>query len=65
MADMPLTHAMKSTGEALSIDEYQGAGGYAALRTAVTAMTPGEVVATVTESSLKGRGASFLSGNPY
>jgi NADH-quinone oxidoreductase subunit F len=66
MVHLPLTQAMKATDEALSIDEYQDAGGYAALRTAVTAMTPGEVVAAVTESNLKGRGgAGFPTGKKW
>jgi NADH-quinone oxidoreductase subunit F len=66
MIDSPLTHAMKPTKEALAIDEYEDAGGYAALRTAVTEMTPLEVTAAVTDSNLRGRGgAGFPTGKKW
>jgi NADH-quinone oxidoreductase subunit F len=47
----------------LSIEEYIGRDGYAALGKAVTAMTPGQVIAAIKASGLRGRGgAGFPSG---
>ncbi|MDA8295083.1 MAG: NADH-quinone oxidoreductase subunit L [Actinomycetota bacterium] len=40
------------------VEDYVAKGGYAALRRAVTEMTPEEVVAEVTESGLRGRGGA-------
>ncbi len=46
-----------------SLDSYIAHGGLAALRKALTSMTPADVVAEVTESKLVGRGgAAFLTG---
>ena len=47
----------------MSIDDYLARGGYEALRKAVTAMTPEEVIETVKTSGLRGRGgAGFPTG---
>jgi NADH-quinone oxidoreductase subunit F len=47
----------------LSIEEYIGRDGYAALGKAVTAMTPDQVIAAIKASGLRGRGgAGFPSG---
>ena len=66
MTERPPTHAALSGHGALSIDEYESTGGYAALRTAFTRMTPAEAMASVTESGLKGRGgAGFPTGKKW
>ncbi len=46
-----------------SIDEYQNAGGYQALRKTLTEMTPAEIIEVVKASGLRGRGgAGFPTG---
>ncbi len=46
-----------------SIDEYEAAGGYLALRKALSEMTPGEIIGEVKASGLRGRGgAGFPTG---
>ena len=45
------------------IEEYIGTGGYAALGKVLTEMTPGEVIQTILDSGLRGRGgAGFPTG---
>ncbi|HUX51822.1 MAG TPA: SLBB domain-containing protein, partial [Spirochaetia bacterium] len=59
----PLTGAMRSDRRALTIDEYEGVGGYLAARKALKEMSPSEVTAVVKDSGLMGRGgAGFLTG---
>ncbi len=49
-----------------SIEEYIGADGYEALGRAVTEMTPAQVLETVKESGLRGRGgAGFATGTKW
>jgi len=50
----PLTGAFRTDGQALGIDEYEEAGGYAALRTALAEMTPVEVTQLVSDAGLRG-----------
>jgi len=59
----PLTGEMRSDRRALTIDEYEGVGGYQAARKALKEMSPSEVTAVVKDSGLMGRGgAGFLTG---
>ena len=54
---------MRSDGQALSLKEYEDAGGYSALRKALKGMTPHEVLEEVKKSNLRGRGgAGFPTG---
>jgi len=49
-----------------SIDEYEGTGGYSALRKALLEMTPGAVIEEVRASGLRGRGgAGFPPGQKW
>jgi formate dehydrogenase iron-sulfur subunit len=57
-----LTFARSGITDPLSLDDYQQHGGYRGLRKAV-AMTPADIVASVTASGLRGRGgAAFPTG---
>ncbi len=48
------------------IEEYQARGGYRALRKAVTEMTPEQVIETIADSGLRGRGgAGFPTGTKW
>lgn len=61
--ETPLTQNMQSDGTALDIEGYEKAGGYQAVRRALTDLTPAEVIDIVKESNLKGRGgAGFPTG---
>ena len=60
--ERPLTQHMKADGEALSLQEYEKAGGYQAARKALT-MAPKEIQELVTKANLRGRGgAGFNTG---
>ena len=63
----PLTGAMRPDGRPLTLEEYQASGGYEALRTAVTGgMSQDEVISTVREAGLRGRGgAGFSTGGKW
>lgn len=60
--ERPLTSRLRKDGEPVSLDEYEGAGGYQGLREALR-RTPPEVVEIVKRSNLRGRGgAGFPTG---
>ena len=62
-SEKPLTGMMRNDGEPVGIREYEGKGGYAALRKTLGSMTPQEVQDTVKAASLRGRGgAGFSAG---
>ncbi len=65
-SDKPLTRHFRADGRPLGLEEYVMNGGYAALRKAVTSMTPAEVTDVVVESKLAGRGgAGFPAGRKW
>jgi NADH-quinone oxidoreductase subunit F len=60
-----LTKNMRPDGEAVSLADYERAGGYQALRKALQ-MAPQEITAVVTQSNLRGRGgAGFPTGQKW
>lgn len=61
--ERPLTSNIRPDQAPLEIAEYERAGGYQAVRKALTAMTPADVIDVVTRSKLRGRGgAGFATG---
>lgn len=61
--ETPLTKNIRPGQEPFDLKAYQQAGGYQALRKALTAMTPQEVQEAVKASNLRGRGgAGFPTG---
>ena len=63
-----LRHVMRDCGiiDPWSIDDYIAAGGYRALGTVLTRMTPEEVIGEVKKSGLRGRGgAGFSTGSKW
>ena len=56
--ERPLTEHMKADGTALSLREYEQAGGYEGLRKALRTLTPKDVLTLVKESNLRGRGGA-------
>jgi NADH-quinone oxidoreductase subunit F len=57
---------MRTDGKPLSLKEYEAAGGYRALRKALTTMTPQEVVEEIKKANLRGRGgAGFPAGRKW
>ena len=55
--ERPLTKDMKVNGEALTLEEYERAGGYQGIRKAL-GMAPKEVTDVVVKSGLRGRGGA-------
>jgi NADH-quinone oxidoreductase subunit F len=64
--EKPLTQHISSGNGPASLEAYENAGGYGALRAAVTSMTPLKVQDAVTQSNLRGRGgAGFPTGKKW
>lgn len=61
--DKPLSGRIEAAGGFVDLDAYERAGGYRALRDAVTNHAPGDVQQVVKDSNLRGRGgAGFPAG---
>ncbi len=61
--EKPLTKGFRPDGRPLTIKEYKKIGGYEALTKALKTMTPDEVLSTMRDATLKGRGgAGFPAG---
>jgi NADH-quinone oxidoreductase subunit F len=59
----PLTWRLRDDGQPVWLDEYQSKQGYEAARKALSHMSPDEIVGTVKDAGLKGRGgAGFSTG---
>jgi NADH-quinone oxidoreductase subunit F len=64
--ERPLTQNIRPGEEPLEIASYLRSGGYAAVRKALTGMTPQDVINEVTASNLRGRGgAGFPTGRKW
>ena len=65
-AERPLTANIRAGAAPLDLEGYQRAGGYQAVRKALTTMSPGDVVDVVTKAKLRGRGgAGFGTGQKW
>ena len=61
--ERPLTRHIKPDGSQLNLQDYVKAGGYAAMQKALKKMSPGDVINTVKDANLLGRGgAGFPAG---
>jgi NADH-quinone oxidoreductase subunit F len=64
--EKPLTANIQRGRPPLGLKEYEQTGGYQAVRKAVHSLTPGEVIAMVKASNLRGRGgAGFPTGQKW
>lgn len=65
-AERPLTANIRAGAAPLDLEGYQRAGGYQAVRKALSTMSPGDVVDVVTKAKLRGRGgAGFGTGQKW
>jgi NADH-quinone oxidoreductase subunit F len=61
--ETPLTSRIRPDGQPVGLKEYEAAGGYQALRKALSGMSPQQVIAEVKDANLRGRGgAGFPTG---
>lgn len=66
MSERPLTKDIRADGEPLGLRDFEKTGGYQALRRAVGGLQPKEVMDTVMNSTLRGRGgAGFPTGQKW
>ncbi|HEX9135326.1 MAG TPA: NADH-quinone oxidoreductase subunit F, partial [Nitrospirota bacterium] len=66
MPERPLTRNIDPERGPLTLKGYEEAGGYQALRKALSKMSPAEVQKVVTDSNLRGRGgAGFPTGQKW
>ena len=64
--ELPLTGNISPGQEPPDLGEYEKGGGYRAARKALFKMTPGEIISSVTDSNLKGRGGGgFPTGKKW
>jgi NADH-quinone oxidoreductase subunit F len=64
--ELPLTGNIRPGQDPPDLAEYEKAGGYQAARKALLKMTPGEIISSVTDSNLRGRGGGgFPTGKKW